>query len=49
MKKIIIFISLQTYLRNWIDAGAFSELQKCHNILFIIPEYDWDPKEIENY
>lgn len=49
MKNIIIFISLQTYLRNWIDAGAFSELQKQYNTLFIIPEYDWDPKEIENY
>ena len=49
MKNIVIFISLQTYLRNWIDAGAFTELQKQHNILFIIPEYDWDPKEIENY
>lgn len=49
MKKIIIFISLQTYLRNWIDAGAFNEIQKKHNVLFVIPEYDWEPKEIENY
>ena len=49
MKKIVIFISLQTYLRNWIDAGAFTELQKQYNILFIIPEYDWAPEEIENY
>lgn len=49
MKRIIIFISLQTYLRNWIDAGAFKELEKNYNILYLIPEYDWDPKEIENY
>ena len=47
MKKIIIFISLQTYLRNWIDAGAFFDIQKKYNVLFVIPEYDWEPKEIE--
>ena len=48
-KNLIIFISLQTYLRNWIDAGAFSELHNKYNILYVIPEYDWNPKEIENY
>ncbi|SDM88421.1 CDP-Glycerol:Poly(glycerophosphate) glycerophosphotransferase [Daejeonella rubra] len=48
-KNLLIFISLQTYLRNWIDAGAFSELHNKYNILYVIPEYDWDPREIENY
>lgn len=48
-KNLLIFISLQTYLRNWIDAGAFSELHEKYNILYVIPKYDWSPEEIERY
>ena len=49
MKKIIIFISLETYLRNWIEAGAFLELDSNFEVLYVIPQYDWDPKHIEKY
>jgi hypothetical protein len=49
MKKIIIFISLETYLRNWIEASAFLELDSNFEVLYVIPQYDWDPKQIEKY
>jgi hypothetical protein len=49
MKKIIIFISLETYLRNWIDANAFKLIESNFEVLYVIPEYDWDPKIIEKY
>ena len=48
-KRIIIFISLETYLRNWIAAGAFDEINQTHDILYVIPKYDWDSVEIESF
>lgn len=49
MKKIIVFISLETYLRNWIDAKAFKSIESNFEILYVIPEYDWDISKIEKY
>jgi hypothetical protein len=49
MKRIIIFISLETYLRNWIDAKAFKSIESNYEVLYVIPEYDWDISKIEKY
>lgn len=49
MKKLIIFISLETYLRNWIASGAFTEIEKYYKTLYVLPEYDWDSTKIEKY
>lgn len=48
-KNVVIFISLDLYIRNWLGTGAFKEIVKYHNVTYIVPEYDWDPKILENY
>jgi hypothetical protein len=47
--NITIFISLTSYLRNWLGAGAFRLLEQKHNVTYLIPKYDWNPREIEKY
>lgn len=47
--NITIFISMVSYLRNWIGAGAFEQLEKTYNVTYLIPEYDWNPNDITNF
>lgn len=48
-QNIIILISIETYLRNWIEAGAFIALGKNYNIHYVLAEYDWNPEDIQKY
>lgn len=48
-KKILIFISLSLYLRNWLGTKAFSKIHKEYDVKYIVPEYDWDPNELKKY
>jgi len=47
--SIVILITMQSYLRNWIQAGAFDELMKRYDVHFVVVKYNWDPREIERY
>jgi hypothetical protein len=47
--NITIFISLTSYLRNWIGAGAFEQLENTYNVTYLMPEHDWDPSDICNF
>jgi hypothetical protein len=47
--KITIFISLASYLRNWIGADAFKKLEEMHDVTYLIPEYDWNPHDIRHF
>ena len=47
--NITIFLSMTSYLRNWIGAGAFEELENAYNVTYLIAEADWNPSEITNF
>jgi len=52
--SILVLISNEQYLRNWIKAGAFSQLEQDHNVHYLVAREYWDPAKmrdvgVENY
>lgn len=48
-KNILIIITIETYLRNWLACGTFSELKKHYSLHYAVVKYDWDPETIKKY
>lgn len=48
-KPLIVFISNENYLRNWIRAGAFEALNKEYQLHYVVAQDYWDPNEITKF
>jgi hypothetical protein len=49
MKNILVILTLETHLRNWIQCGTFKELEKHYNVNYAVVMYDWDPELTRNF
>ena len=48
-RNLIILISNENYLRNWIRAGAFDALSKEYRVYYVVAQDYWDPNEITKF
>lgn len=48
-KRLMVFISNETYLRNWIGAGAFDALKQDYELRYVIARDYWDPDVIRSF
>ncbi|MHB1195129.1 MAG: CDP-glycerol glycerophosphotransferase family protein [Longimicrobiales bacterium] len=49
-KSLVILISNENYLRNWIRAGAFEELRAGYRLHYVVArESYWDPALLKDY
>lgn len=48
-KSLIIFLSNENYLRNWIRAGAFDALTKVYKVHYVVARDYWDPNKLKQF
>lgn len=48
-QSLVILISNENYLRNWIQAGAFSKLADAYNVHYVVAKDYWDPERIKDF
>lgn len=48
-QNIIVLISNENYLRNWIAASAFTELAERYDLHYVVAKDYWDPEMIRNF
>lgn len=48
-KSLVIFISNENYLRNWVAAGAFDRLKEEYIIHYVVSKDYWDPNLVRKF
>jgi hypothetical protein len=48
-KSLVIFISNENYLRNWIRAGAFEQLRANYELHYVVARDYWDPALLKDF